>query len=867
MASSAQTPNFYLNPGKSNSFQSKAYKHRNVNFYWNFGIRKLFLRKSQGLSVLSSSSSSTHFSNSQLHGLCANGKLEEAMKLLNSMKELRIAVDEDVFVALVRLCERKRAQDEGSRVYSLAMNSMSSLGIELGNAFLAMFVRFGNLVDAWYVFGKMSERNLFSWNVLVGGYAKQGYFDEAMCLYHRMLWVGGVRPDVYTFPCVLRTCGGIPDLARGREVHVHVVRYGYELDIDVVNALITMYVKCGDVKSARLLFDRMPRRDIISWNAMISGYFENGMCHEGLELFFAMRGLSVDPDLMTMTSVISACELLGDGRLGRDIHAYVISAGFAVDISVCNSLAQMYLNAGSWREAEKVFTRMERKDIVSWTTMISGYEFNFLPEKAIDTYRMMDQDCVKPDEITVAAVLSACATLGDLDTGVEIHKLATKARLISYVIVANNLLNMYSKCKCIDKALDIFHNIPRKNVISWTSIIAGLRLNNRCFEALIFFRKMKMTLQPNAITLTAALAACARIGALMCGKEIHAHVLRTGVGLDDFLPNALLDMYVRCGRMNIAWNQFNAQKKDASSWNILLTGYSERCQGPVVVELFDRMVKSRVKPDEITFISLLCGCSKSQMVREGLMYFSRMKEYGVTPNLKHYACVVDLLGRAGEIEEAHKFIQKMPVTPDPAVWGALLNACRIHRDVKLGELSAQRIFELDKESVGYYILLCNLYADCNKWREVAKVRRLMKENGLTVDTGCSWVEVKGKVHAFLSDDKYHPQTKEINTVLEGFYEKMSEVGLTTTSSESSCVDETEISRDEIFCGHSERKAIAFGLINTVPGMPIWVTKNLNMCERCHVTVKFISKTVRREISVRDAEQFHHFRDGECSCGD
>lgn len=372
-----------------------------------------------------------------------------------------------------------------------------------------------------------------------------------------------------------------------------------------------------------------------------------------------------------------------------------------------------------------------------------------------------------------------------------------------------------------------------------------------------------MTLQPNAITLTAALAACARIGALMCGKEIHAHLLRTGVGLDDFLPNALLDMYVRCGRMNIAWNLFNSQKNDVSSWNILLTGYSERGQGSVVVELFDRMVESRVRPDEITFISLLCACSKSQMVKEGLMYFSRMEEYGVTPNLKHYACVVDLLGRAGELEEAHTFIQRMPVTPDPAVWGALLNACRIHRDINLGELSAKRIFELDKESVGYYILLCNLYADCNKWREVARVRSMMKENGLNVDAGCSWVEVKGKVHAFLSDDKYHPQTKEISTVLERFYEKMSEAGVTKTSS----MGETESSRDEIFCGHSERKAIAFGLINTVPGMPIWVTKNLSMCESCHETVKFISKTVRREISVRDAVHFHHFRDGECSCGD
>ncbi|KAK9266299.1 hypothetical protein L1049_001821 [Liquidambar formosana] len=411
-----------------------------------------------------------------------------------------------------------------------------------------MFVRFGNLVDAWYVFGKMEERDVFSWNVLVGGYAKGGFFDEALCLYHRMLWAG-IRPDVYTFPCVLRTCGGAPDLVRGREVHVHVIRYGFESDVDVVNALITMYVKCGDVLHARLVFDRMQRRDRISWNAMISGYFQNGVCLEGLRLFFMMRELSIDPDLMTMTSVISACELLGDGRLGREIHGYVIKTEFGVEASVHNSLIQMYSSVGYWEAAEKAFSRMDYKDLVSWTAMISGYENNGLPVEAVETYRKMELEGIMPDEIAIASVLSACACLGLLDVGIKLHELAKRTGLISYVIVANTLIDMYSKCKCIDKALEVFNRIPDKNVISWTSIILGLRINNRCFEALIFFRQMIPSLKPNSVTLISVLSACARIGALMCGKEIHAHALRTGLGFDGYLPNALLDVYVRCGRM------------------------------------------------------------------------------------------------------------------------------------------------------------------------------------------------------------------------------------------------------------------------------------------------------------------------------
>lgn len=787
------------------------------------------------------------------------------MKRLESMQELRIEVDEEAYVALLRLCEWRRAPDEGSRVYALVSSSKSRLRVRLGNALLSMFVRFGNLVDAWYVFGKMSERDVFSWNVLVGGYSKAGCFDEALNLYHRMLWAE-IRPDVYTFPSVLRTCGGVSDIARGKEIHGHVIRFGFESDVDVGNALITMYVKCGDISHARKLFDRMPKRDRISWNAMISGYFENGEGLEGLRLFFLMRELSVDPDLITMTSVASACELLGNERLGREIHGYVVRSEFGGDVSVNNSLIQMYSSLGNLEEAEKVFSRMESKDIVSWTAMIASYDSHKLPCRAVETYKMMELEGILPDEITLVSVLSACARLGHLDLGIRLHEIAIKTGLISHVMVANSLIDMYSKCKCVDKALEVFRNISGKNVISWTSLILGLRINNRSFEALLFFRQMKESMKPNSVTLISVLSACARIGALMRGKEIHAHALRTGVGFDGFLPNAILDMYVRCGREVPALNQFNSQKKDVTAWNILLTGYAEKGQGKLAVELFDKMLESEVNPDEITFISLLCACSRSGMVVEGLEYFNVMKnKYNLTPNLKHHACIVDLLGHAGRLNDAYDFIQDMSLKPDAAIWGALLNACRIHRNVELGELAATRIFEKDNKSVGYYILLCNLYAECGNWDKVSKVRSLMRERGLSVDPGCSWVEIKGKVHAFLSGDNFHADSKEIDGVLEGFYTKMKETCFSDLK--SIFLSEVETSRADIFCGHSERQAIAFGLISTAPGTPIWVTKNLYMCHSCHNFVKFISTVVRREISVRDVEEYHHFKDGVCSCGD
>ncbi|XP_010273294.1 PREDICTED: pentatricopeptide repeat-containing protein At1g15510, chloroplastic [Nelumbo nucifera] len=865
MAVSAKAPQIALQPDFLHPLSSKPHKLKTLNFTPNTQNLQISLKRAQEISALNTNSIDNRSLNSDICELCLHGNLEQSMKHLDSMVERRILVEEETYITLLKLCEWKRAASEGAHVYAHVSSSTSQLSIRLGNALLSMFVRFGNLDDAWFVFGRMEERDIFSWNVMVGGYAKSGFFDEALNLYHRMLWVG-IKPDVYTFPCVLRTCAGIPDLARGREVHAHVIRFGLESNIDVNNALITMYAKCRDILSAGLLFDGMQRRDRISWNAMISGYVENGRYLEGLKLFFMMRSLSIYPDLMTMTSVISACELLGDKRLGKEIHGYVNRTEFGVDVSVYNSLIQMYSSFGNLEEAEKIFCRMGPKDVVSWTAMISGYEKNGLPNKALETYECMELEGVIPDEITIASVLSACACLGRLEMGIKLHELAKKRGFIAYTLVGNTLIDMYSKCRCIEKALDVFRRMPEKNVISWTSIILGLRINNRSFEALTFFRQMKFSLKPNSVTLVAALSTCARIGALMCGKEIHAHALRSGLGFEGFLPNALLDMYVRCGRMEYAWNQFNTHKnKDVSSWNIVLTGYAREGQGTLAVELFHKMIDTGLNPDGVTFIALLCACSRSGMVTEGLEYFNSMEQqYHITPNLKHYACMVDLLGRAGYLEDAHEFIEKMPLKPDPAIWGALLNACRIHRKLELGELAARFVFEMDSESVGYYILLCNLYVDNGRWDDVARVRKIMRERRLTVDPGCSWVEVKGTIHAFLSGDNSHPQIKEINAVLDGFYQRMKTEGFAT---ENSHVDEIEAAKAEIFCGHSERMAIAFGLINTVPGMPIWVTKNLYMCRSCHDTVKFISKVVRREITVRDTEKFHHFKDGICSCGD
>nr|XP_029118563.1 pentatricopeptide repeat-containing protein At1g15510, chloroplastic isoform X2 [Elaeis guineensis] len=646
-------------------------------------------RKTQKLSALSPNlppvpiTSSSTDPNPDIRLLCLHGDLERALLLLDSAGERPL--DDDTYVALLRLCEWRHAVPEGSRVRSHISSSNAHLTVRLGNALLSMLVRFGDLIVAWLVFGKMVERDVFSWNVMIGGYGKNGFLDESLDLYQRMLWAGNsIKPDVYTFPCILRSCGGIPDLMRGREIHAHVIRFGFGLRTDVLNALITMYSKCGEVHCARKVFDEMRRRDCISWNAMISGYFENEEHFEGLRLFLTMQDHSFEPDLMTMTTVISACGSLCDKRLGKEIHGYVVKKKFDVDVSVSNSLIQMYTSFRSLHEAEKIFSRLQTKDVVSWTAMISGYEKNGSPDKALKVFEQMEENDVIPDEITIASVLSACACLGCLDMGIKVHELARRNGLMPYTIVGNTLLDMYSKSKCINKALEVFRRMPEKNVISWSSVISGFRINCQSFEALNFFRHMQADVKPNSVTLIAALSACAAVGALKCGKEIHAQTLRSGLDSEGYLPNALLDLYVKCGRMEYAWMQFNLlEEKDVVSYNIMLTGCAGRGHGDLAVALFSRMIDVGVHPDEITFVALLCACSRAGMVNQGWNYLNSMpQKYSVIPNLRHYTCMVDLLGRAGFLEEAHQFIKDMPIKPDAAVWGALLNGCRIHHKME-----------------------------------------------------------------------------------------------------------------------------------------------------------------------------------------
>jgi len=433
----------------------------------------------------------------------------------------------------------------------------------------------------------------------------------------------------------------------------------------------------------------------------------------------------------------------------------------------------------------------------------------------------------------------------------------------------NAMISCYVCRGKLDDARRMFDRMPNRNRVSWTSIIAGYAQDGNGEEALKVFGKMKWAgVKPDQITFASVLDACACIAALEQGKQVHKCIIKMGFESDLYVGNTLVTMYAKCGILENARHLFdNMSEQNVVSWNSMIACYAQHGHGQEAIGLFEQMQGVGTKPDGITFVSLLSACSRAGLVEEGWHYFDSMdKDYHIVAGAEHYACMVDLLGRSGMLDEAKDFIDRMPIQPSAAVWGSLMGACRIHVNLELGKYAAERLLQLEPTMAAPYVLLSNIYAVAGRWDNVAKIRTMMKDRGVKKKPGLSWIEVKNRVHTFVAEDRSHPQTKEIYAMLGRLSKKMEEVGYLP---DTDCVlhNMDEENKEHSLYYHSEKLAICFGLISTPPGTPIHVMKNLRVCRDCHTAIKFISKIVGRELVVRDANRFHHFNAGLCSCGD
>jgi pentatricopeptide repeat protein len=409
-----------------------------------------------------------------------------------------------------------------------------------------------------------------------------------------------------------------------------------------------------------------------------------------------------------------------------------------------------------------------------------------------------------------------------------------------------------------------------RDVISWSAMIEGYAEHGPYKRALEVFQQMEShaSVKPNTVTFIGLLKACANQASQQSARLVHTWVAAAGLESNIRVGNGLINMYAKCGSIKDAYNTFNTMpEKDLVTWSAMIVGLGQHGYAREALQLFHQLISDGVKPDGVVFIGVLSACSHAGLVDEGLQYFFSMSRvHSIPPGDEHFGCVVDLLGRAGHLDEAEDFVNKMPLSPGGATWGAVLGACRLHGNVKLAERAAEFCFKLEPQNSAVYMSLSHVYATAGLWNKATSLRKLMKERGIRKEAGRSWIEVANKTHSFRSGDTAHPQIAEILSELDNLTTEMEEAGyVPDTRWVMQDVDEHK-SRQILRC-HSEKLAIAFGLISTPPGSIIHIWKNLRICGDCHTASKFISKLRGREIIARDANRFHQFRDGMCSCGD
>ncbi|OVA02841.1 Pentatricopeptide repeat [Macleaya cordata] len=557
----------------------------------------------------------------------------------------------------------------------------------------------------------------------------------------------------------------------------------------------------------------------------------------------------------------------------KQVHAQILKLNqFQMDSRGAGNLITVCALSdwGSMDYACSIFRNIDDPGVFEFNTMIRGYIKDRNSQEAILLYKEMHQRGIKPDNFTYPALLKACSYLSAIREGLQIHGHVFKFGFESDVFVQNSLINMYGKCGEIKLCCRVFEKMDQISVASWSALLASHTKLGLWRECLRLFGEMSSEgfWRADESTLVSVLSSCTHLGALDLGRSIHGFLSRNISDLNVIVQTSLIDMYVKCGSIEKGLILFqNMPKKNQLSYTVIISGLAIHGRAEEALKIFQNMLKEGLDPDEIVYVGVLTACSHGGLVDEGRKFFDKMRfEHQIEPTIQHYGCMVDLISRAGKIDEAFELIKSMPKKPNDVIWRSLLSSCKVHQDFEFAEIASRNLFELDPQNTSDYVLLSNIYAKAHRWEDAAKTRKDMVNKGLNQIPGCSSVEVKKKVHKFVSQDKSHPESYAIYEMIhqmewqlrfEGYAPDISEVLFD--------VDEEE--KTERLRAHSQKLAIAYALIHTSEGSTIRIVKNIRMCNDCHTYTKLISKIFDRTIIVRDRNRFHLFKDGICSCRD
>lgn len=674
----------------------------------------------------------------------------------------------------------------------------------------------------------------------------------------------------------LRNCSRNLLLDQGLQAHAAVVKMGLGFDLMLNNDLIDMYGKCGRAGTASVVFDKMPEKNVVSWTSLMCAYLHDRNARGCLSLFVDMRFSGSIPNEFTLSTNLKACGILGSPAIGMQIHGICAKSGFECINVVNNSLMDMYAKCGRISDAERMFSDMPVRNLITWNAMIAGYTvLEGSGEKALLLFQKLQTQGQVPDEFTFTSTLKACSGLGAIRQGSQIHaSLITRGFPCSVeTTIAGALVDLYVKCGHLFKARRVFDQITQKNIISWSALILGYAQEGNLLEAMDLFRQLTESTyhQVDGFVLSSLMGVFADFALVEQGRQIHAFTAKVPSGLDISVANSILDMYLKCGLTDEAERLFNEMhSKNVVSWTVMITGYGKHGLGRKAVALFNKMQLDNIEPDGVTYLAVLSACSHSGLTEESQEYFSRLcSDKRIKPKVEHYACMVDLLGRAGRLKEAKKLVENMPLKPNVGIWQTLLSACRVHGELEIGREVGNKLLSLDGDNTVNYVMMSNIFADAGYWKECQRLRELVKTKGLKKEAGRSWVEIDKVVHFFYNGDDSHPLTEKIHEVLKEVENRMrAEMGY-VPGVNFALHDVEDESKEESLRVHSEKLAIGFALVcgGFEGKRTIRIFKNLRVCGDCHSFIKGLSKVSKLVFLVRDANRFHKFEDGSCSCGD
>ncbi|GKV31533.1 hypothetical protein SLEP1_g40215 [Rubroshorea leprosula] len=556
-------------------------------------------------------------------------------------------------------------------------------------------------------------------------------------------------------------------------------------------------------------------------------------------------------------------------------HAFLLKSGLLTDTVTTNHLINSYVRLSRIEDAQQLFDEMTEPNVVSYTSLMVGYVNLGQPQNALCLFREMGRRWVMPNEFTFATLVNACSILADLRIGRKIHAHVEILGFQRDLVVCSSLVDMYGKCNDIDAARLVFDSMPMdcRNVVSWTSMIAACAQNARGNEALQVFREFNWFISdyPNEFMLASVVNACASLGRLNSGKTTHGAAIRHGHDWNDIVATALVDMYAKCGFITYSNKVFQRiSTPSVISYTSMIVAAAKYGLGKISLELFDEMLSRRIRPNDVTFVGVLHACSHSGLVEEGLEHLNSMQsKHGVVPDAKHYVCVVDMLGRTGRLDEAYRLARSIEVGIDEGaiLWGTLLSASRLEGRVDIAVEAGKRLLKSNQQVSGAYVTLSNTYALAGEWETAHSLRSEMKHSGVSKEPGCSWVEIKDSTYVFYAGNTSCERGSEVFNLLKELEGKMREKGYTGGTTRLAYIDIEEEAKRERLGLHSEKLALAFGLLSIPSGVTIRIMKNLRMCWDCHEAFKLISEITKRDFVVRDLNRFHHFKSGSCTCKD